>query len=73
MNDSIIPSRRATFKAATIGMHAWVIAKVCNTLRPGWDFRGCTKKQLREEFASGDLAHVSGREFRAAIDQASSG
>lgn len=57
-------ARAATFNAATIGMHAWTIAKTFNRMRPGCDFRGLTKASLREVFVSGELANKPGSELR---------
>jgi hypothetical protein len=56
--------RKAAFNAATAGMHAWTIAKAFNRMRPGMDFRGCTKTRLREVFVSGELAERSASELR---------
>lgn len=66
-NGSEVPYRLATIRAASKGLSAWQLAKVCNKLRPGVDFRGCGKKQLYKDFADGYLSHVTGGELRAAI------
>lgn len=64
---TIIESRRATFRAATRGLHSYRLAKALNKLRPGYDWRGCGKNAMRDEFSSGLLAEVSGQKLRAAI------
>ena len=69
-NDSIAASRRATFKAATTGMRAYLVALALNRVRRGYDWRGCCKRDLCEEFATGKLSTMPGRELRAAIARA---
>lgn len=70
MNDSIILSRRATFRAATKGMRAYTIALVMNSIRRGYDWRGCSKCELCEVFADGELSSVSGQELRRLLSAA---
>lgn len=71
MNESIEPSRRATFRAATKGLRAYTVAlKLARAkVRPGIDFRGCTKRQLEDDFATegGLLREVSGELLRDAM------
>lgn len=59
--------RKATFSAATKGLTAWQTAKAVNLLRPGLDWRGCTKTYIRDQFISGDLSHFTGQDLRNAV------
>lgn len=63
--------RRATFRAATWGVHPWRIAKALNTLTPGIDWRGSSKKQMSQAFAQADgisnLHRCLGVDLRKAI------
>lgn len=45
-------SEYATFRTATTGMRSWLIAKAMNHLFPGIDFRGCTKGDMAETWAT---------------------
>jgi hypothetical protein len=38
--------RRATFKAATVGMRAYTISLAMNRMLPGHEWRGCSKSEL---------------------------
>lgn len=44
-------ARFAAFKAATLGLRAWPLAKIVSGLTPGTDWRGCTKGRLAGAFA----------------------
>lgn len=68
--DDLTPNqaqRLATIRAAARGMTAYDLARVCNSLRPGVDFRGMGKKALYREFAKGMLRLEDGAGLRAAI------
>lgn len=70
-NESIEPSRRATFRAAAKGMRAYTIALRINGDRwatPDIDWRGCTKGHLEDEFATGKLSHLAGVELRRILN-----
>jgi len=62
-------ARAATMRAAAAGMSAYRLALVCNKLRPGFDFRGLGKRDLYDEFARGELSHVSGEALRSALSK----
>lgn len=72
-NHSLTVCRRAWFRQATIGMRAYTIAlrlldeKSCS----GVDFRGCTKQELEDEYATegGNLRHLTITELRAILAQ----
>lgn len=67
--ETVIDSRRATFNAATQRLHPYKIAKALNRLTRGLDWCGCTKKHMREEWASGEwLRKMNGQALRDAID-----
>lgn len=59
--------RRHCFHAATVGMRAWSIAKACNELRPGFDFRGETKAELCREFVDGYLRGYTPHQLENAL------
>jgi hypothetical protein len=60
-------ARAVTMKAASKGITAYQLAKACNALRPGMDFRWLGKKKLYDEFAEGELCLVHGQALRDAI------
>lgn len=59
--------RSATFKAATKNIHQYRVAKACNAMRPGVDFRGMNKTEIRKEFVRGWLSQFTGNDLRAAL------
>lgn len=60
-------ARAVTMKAAAGGLTAYQLAKACNRMRPGVDFRGLTKRKLYDEFAKGMLRGYTGQQLRDAI------
>lgn len=61
--------RRATFRAATTGLRAYTIAIRLRDakVRPGIDFRGCTKREIESDYIDGMLSHLNGSDLRKAM------
>ena len=47
-------ARLAEFRDVTKGVRAWTVARALNTLTSGVDWRGCTKSDLAEAYATSE-------------------